>query len=140
MWLKLYCKYGFVTKNWYIALAFLRKTFKDLTRKAIFQGCSWFNFNNLGVVLGAGLKFYTSKRVKTQSQKVFGPNSHACKSYSIKTSRVAFLLSPILIWSTVTMIRESHLHSKWNWRLAWGNRQGQPTFFLLHVTHNCHCF
>ena len=35
--------------------------YKDLTRKtAFFEGWSWFKFNNLGLALGANLKFYTS--------------------------------------------------------------------------------
>ena len=37
------------------------KLYKDLTRKnRFFQGCSWLKFNNLGLVLGTNLKFYTS--------------------------------------------------------------------------------
>ena len=35
--------------------------YKDLTRKiALFEGWSWFYFNNLGLVLDMNLKFYTS--------------------------------------------------------------------------------
>ena len=33
---------------------------KDLTRKTVFEGWSWFKFSNLGLPLGTGLKFYTS--------------------------------------------------------------------------------
>ena len=35
--------------------------YMDFTRKtAFFEGWSWFKFNNLGLVLGTNLKFYTS--------------------------------------------------------------------------------
>ena len=35
--------------------------YKDLTRKtALFEGWSWFKFNNLGLAVGTNLKFYTS--------------------------------------------------------------------------------
>ena len=29
-------------------------------KNLFFEGCSWFKFNNLGLALGMGLKFYTS--------------------------------------------------------------------------------
>ena len=35
--------------------------YKDLTKKtAFFEGWSWFKFHNLGLALGANLKFYAS--------------------------------------------------------------------------------
>ena len=43
-----------------------------MTRKtAFFEGWSWFKFNNLGLALGANLKFYTSvpKGLKLNSRK-----------------------------------------------------------------------
>ena len=49
--------------------------YKDLTRKtAFFEGRSCFKFNNLGLVLGTNLKFYTSvaKRLKLKVRKFWG--------------------------------------------------------------------
>ena len=49
--------------------------YKDLTRKtAFFEGWSWFKFNNLELVLGTSLKFYTSmaKRLKLKVRKFWG--------------------------------------------------------------------
>ena len=46
--------------------------YKDLTRKtAFFKGWSWFEFNNLGLVLGTNFKFYTrlSKGLKLKVRK-----------------------------------------------------------------------
>ena len=44
--------------------------------------CSWFRFNYLGVAIGMALKLCTSveKRVKTKSQKVYGPNCNVCRT------------------------------------------------------------
>ena len=66
---------------------------EDLTRKTT----SWFKLNNLGLVLGTNLKFYTSvaKRVQTKSQKLLGANYHVCRSYRGKTGRGAFLPLPL---------------------------------------------
>ena len=53
--------------------------YKDLTRiKPIFEGYSWFKFNNLRLAQGMSLKFYTSvaKGLKTKSRKVLGANSY----------------------------------------------------------------
>ena len=49
--------------------------YKDLTRKTnVFEGCSWFKFNNLGLALGMAFKFYTSveKRLKLSVRKFWG--------------------------------------------------------------------
>ena len=46
-----------------------------MTRKtAFFEGCSWFKFNNLELVLGKSLQFYTSmvKRLKLKVRKFWG--------------------------------------------------------------------
>ena len=46
----------------------------DLTRKTtFFKRRSWFKFNNLGLALGAGLKFYTSvaKVLKLKARKIW---------------------------------------------------------------------
>ena len=52
---------------WLVTPAFLREKlsqpqfYKNLTRKnKFFEGCSCFNFNNLGLALGMALTFYTS--------------------------------------------------------------------------------
>ena len=48
-----------------------------MTRKTAFlEGWSWFKFNNLGLSLGANLKFCTSvtKRLKLKVRKFWGPN------------------------------------------------------------------
>ena len=34
--------------------------YKDLKKKHLLKGWSWFKFNNLGLTLGMALKFYTS--------------------------------------------------------------------------------
>ena len=47
----------------------------DLTRETtFFEGWSWFKFNNLGLALGASLKFYTSvaKGLKLKVRKFCG--------------------------------------------------------------------
>ena len=49
--------------------------YKDLTRKTtFFEGWSWFKFNNLGLALSTGLKFYISvvKVLKLKVRKVLG--------------------------------------------------------------------
>ena len=71
-----------------------------MTRKtAFFDGWSWFKLNNLGKALDKNWKFYISvakaKRVKTKSQKVFGPNSYICRNYRGKTGRGLF--APIIL-------------------------------------------
>ena len=46
-----------------------------MSRKiAFFKGLSWFKFNNLGLALGANLKFYTSvaKELKLKVRKFWG--------------------------------------------------------------------
>ena len=66
-----------------ITAAFLREKlsepqfYKDLTRKISFvERWSWFKFNNLGLALGATLKFCTSvaKGLKIKVRKISGPN------------------------------------------------------------------
>ena len=65
--------------------------YKDLARKTnIFEGCSWFKFNNIGQAQDTTLKFYT-KIVKNKNQKVLGANSNVCRSYRGKTCRGVFL-------------------------------------------------
>ena len=43
----------------------------EFVQKADFEGCSWFNVNNLGLALGMTLKFYSivSKRLKLKVKK-----------------------------------------------------------------------
>ena len=46
-----------------------------MRKTAFFEGWSWFKFNNLGLALGANLKFYTSmaKGLKLKVRKFWGP-------------------------------------------------------------------
>ena len=48
--------------------------YMDFTRKtAFFEGWPWFKFNNLGLVLGMNLKFYTSvPKGKYKKSESFG--------------------------------------------------------------------
>ena len=49
--------------------------YKNLTRKtSFFEGWSWFKLNNLGLALGANLKFYISlsKELKLKFRKFWG--------------------------------------------------------------------
>ena len=43
-------------------------------KKRLFEGWSWFNFNNLGLTQGANLKFYTNvaKGLKLKVKKFLG--------------------------------------------------------------------
>ena len=45
-----------------------------MRKTAFFEGWSWFKFNNLGLALGANLKFYTSmaKGLKLKVRKFWG--------------------------------------------------------------------
>ena len=76
-----------------VTLAFLWEKllqfYKDLTRKNnFFVGCSWFKFNNLGLIQGMASQFYTSAgKDWTKSQKFFGTNCEVSKSYRRKTGR-----------------------------------------------------
>ena len=76
-WFKLYCR----CDQSLVTLAFLWEKLlqpqfcKDLTRKtALFEGWSWFKFNNLGLALGTNLKVYTSvaKGLKLKVRKFLG--------------------------------------------------------------------
>ena len=72
-------------------------TSKNLSRKTtIFEGWSWFKFNNFGLVLGKDLKFYKrGKRVETKRQKVLVANFYVCRRYRRKTGRGAFSTPPL---------------------------------------------
>ena len=50
-------------------------------QKKFLEGCSWFKFNNLGLVLGMAFEILhkCGKRVKTKSQKVLGANFYVCR-------------------------------------------------------------
>ena len=70
----------------------------DLTRKnTFFEGWSLIKFNNLELVLGMALKFYSSivKGLKLKVRKVWG-YSYVCRSYREKAGRVGHFGSPIL--------------------------------------------
>ena len=51
-----------------------------------FEGCSWFNFDNLGLSLGTNLKYYTNV-AEGLNQKVLAANSYVRTSYSGKPDR-----------------------------------------------------
>ena len=71
--------------------------YKDLTRKiAFFEGWSWFKFNNLGLALGAKLKFYTSlsEEFKLKVRKFLGLIITYVEVTGEKLVRVAFLPPP----------------------------------------------
>ena len=74
--------------------------YKDLTRKtAFFEGWSWFKFNNLRLVLGTNLKFYTSvaKGLKLKVRKVLGADFYVCRSYRGKTGRWGFFFPTLIL-------------------------------------------
>ena len=54
-----------------------------MTRKTVFEGKSWFKFNNLGLAIGRNFKFYTSvaKGLKLKVIKLFEANSYVCRNY-----------------------------------------------------------
>ena len=91
-----YCRCAHVYKVWFIWEKLLQPQFyKDLTRKtALFEGCSWFRFNNLGLALGTILKFYASvtKGLTLKVRKFLGLNP--CRSYRGKTGRGPFCFPP----------------------------------------------
>ena len=64
---------------------------------SVFEGKSWFKFNNLVLALGIALKFYTpvGKSVKTKSQKVFGSSSYVCRSYRGKAGSGGTVCPPL---------------------------------------------
>ena len=71
-----------------------------MTRKnAFFEWWSWFKFNNLGLALGANLKFCTSvaKGLKLKVKKFWGPNPTFVEITGEKLVGWAFLsLNPLL--------------------------------------------
>ena len=61
-----------------------------ILQRFIFEGCSWFKFNNLGLALGMALKFYTNVTKNLTVGKFRGTNSYVCRSYMGKTGRRLF--------------------------------------------------
>ena len=51
-----------------------------------FEGCSWFNFDNLGLSLGTNLK-YSTNVAEGLNQKVLAANSYVRTSYRGKPDR-----------------------------------------------------
>ena len=106
-WLKLYCRFGDVTKVWWLKRLLWEKLpwpqfYKNVTRKTtFFKGWSWFKFNNLGLALGMALKFYTSlaKGLKLKSES-FWADSYVFRSYREKLVGRAFL--PPSSWIELT--------------------------------------
>ena len=60
---------------------------------SVFEGKSWFKFNNLVLALGIALK--VGKSVKTKSQKVFGSSSYVCRSYRGKAGSGGTVCPPL---------------------------------------------
>ena len=57
-------------------------------KNRFFEEWSWFKFNNLGLELGANLKFTPVwQKVKTKIQKVFRANFYICGSHRGNTGR-----------------------------------------------------
>ena len=64
-------------------------------KNRFFEEWSWFKFNNLGLAIGANLKFtQVGKRVKTKFKKVFRANFDICGSHRGNTGRGVAFLSP----------------------------------------------
>ena len=82
LWLKLYCGCSHVTKgmvelalgNFYKSDCHNLNFIRIWPKKQLFEWCSWFKFNNLGLVLGIASKFYTSlaKGLKLKSESFWG--------------------------------------------------------------------
>ena len=70
----------------------------DQKNQFFFEGWSWLQLNNLGLVLVMSWKFYQcGKRVKTRIQKVFGTNSYIYRSYrGIRFAFFRIAIFPIL--------------------------------------------
>ena len=65
----------------------------------ILQGVLLIKFNNLGLILGTNLEFYTSvAKGFTKIQKVLGANSYVCRSYREKNWYREENFVPPLIW------------------------------------------
>ena len=75
--------------------------FLSLDSNYIVEGCSWFKFNKLGLVLGIiTLKFYNSvaKELKLKVRKILVVNSYVCAGYRGKTGRGAYSAHPSSSW------------------------------------------
>ena len=69
---------------------------KGLDQKnQVFDTCSWFQFNNLGLALGISLKVCTSvaKKVKIKSQAFLEAKSYVCRIHRRKPDREVFCLT-----------------------------------------------
>ena len=84
----------------------ITKILKELNqKKPFFEGCSWFKFNNLGLVLGMTK---CGKRGKTKRQKMLGANFYVCRNFRGKTGRWSLpsLASfRILFWVNTLIIK-----------------------------------
>ena len=88
---------------------------KGLTKKYnIFEWCSWFKFNNLGLAPRYCIEILQQcgKRVKTKSQKVLETNFYVCRSYRRKPGRGLFWPSSWIGLKSVLWIREKCLSLK----------------------------
>ena len=86
-----------------------------MTRKiAFFEGWSWFKFDNLGLALGANLKFCSSvaKGLKLKVRKFWGPNPTFVEL--TKEKLVGGLFAPPLppILNRVNILQKPHIWEK----------------------------
>ena len=90
------------------------KFYKDLTRKtAFFDDWSWFNFNNLALVLGTSLKFYTSmaKGLKLKVRKFWGLTPTFVEVTGGKLVEGALLPSPSLL--ILNRVKKRYSKTRW---------------------------
>ena len=76
----------------------------DQQKNHFFEGWSWFQFNNLGLVIRYVLEilYQCGKRIKTRIKKVFQANSYICRSYrgiGFKFFRIAIVPILAILWT-----------------------------------------
>ena len=113
------------------------KCYKDLTRKtAFFEDWSWFNFNNLALVLGTSLKFYTSmaKGLKLKVRKFLGLIPTFVEVTWGKLVKGALLPPPP---SLPILNRVKKRYSKTMFGGFYYLQDVKPTFFILDTFRWC---
>ena len=78
----------------------------------VFEDCSWFKFNNLGLPLGVDFKFFTSveKKLKLKVEKFFGLISAFLEVIWVKLVGGIFAPSPILNRVKVKQAKEARVN------------------------------
>ena len=87
--------------------------YMDFTRKtAFFEEWPWFRFNNLGLILGTNLKFYTSvgKGLELKVRNFGGLVPTSVEVTGEKLVRSFFVLSPPPSWIGLKSISNHHHH------------------------------